>query len=68
VLELDAAIEERARRAFPVEPVRTLDAIHLATATLANSLVPELTVLSLDRRIRASAREMGFPLSPKGDP
>jgi hypothetical protein len=63
--ELDSAIVERARHPFPAEPVRTLDAIHLATAALALSLVPEMAVLSLDRRMRASAREMGFRLLPE---
>jgi predicted nucleic acid-binding protein len=68
VFELEASIVERARRPFPAEPVRTLDAIHLATAALAHSLVPEMAVLSLDRRVRASARQMGFPLLPQGEP
>jgi PIN domain len=68
VFELDSAVAERARRPFPTEPVRTLDAIHLATATLANSLVPEMAVLSLDRRVRLSARQLGFTLLPERDP
>lgn len=67
VFELDAAIAERARRPFPPEPIRTLDAIHLATAALAQSLVPDMAVLSLDRRVRASARQMGFALLPKDE-
>ena len=54
-----------ARRPFPAEPIRTLDAIHLATATLAQSLVSELAVLSLDDRVRASARQMGFRVLPE---
>jgi hypothetical protein len=61
---LDAGIVERARRPFPAEPIRTLDAIHLATATLAQSLVPELAVLSLDDRVRVAARQMGFRVVP----
>ena len=65
VFDLDAEIVERARRPFPAEPIRTLDAIHLATATLAQSLVPELAVLSLDDRVRASARQMGFRVLPE---
>ncbi len=62
--ELDREIVERARRPFPVEPVRTLDAIHLATAAFAHALVPDLVVLSLDGRVRAAARQMGFSLQP----
>jgi predicted nucleic acid-binding protein len=62
---LDAEVAERARRPFPAEPIRTLDAIHLATAVLARSLVDELAVLSLDERIRHSAEQMGFQVLPK---
>jgi predicted nucleic acid-binding protein len=61
-------VAERARRPFPAEPIRTLDAIHLATAALANSLVPELAIVSLDRRVRRSARELGFTLLPEPEP
>jgi len=68
VFELDAAVAERARRPFPAEPIRTLDAVHLATATLANALVPEMAVVSLDRRVRHSARELGFTLLPEQTP
>lgn len=64
VFDLDPEIVERARRPFPGEPIRTLDAIHLATASLAQSLVPELSVLSLDDRVRSSARQMGFRVLP----
>jgi predicted nucleic acid-binding protein len=58
-------IADRARRSFPVEPVRSLDAIHLATALAAGSVVPNLEILSLDERIRNSARELGFRLQPR---
>ena len=68
VFDLDAAIVERARRPFPAEPIRTLDAIHLATASLAHTLVPDIAVLSLDRRVRASAGLMGFELLPEREP
>jgi predicted nucleic acid-binding protein len=64
VFDLDAEVTERARRPFPAEPIRTLDAIHLATAVLARSLVPDLTVLSLDERVRRSAEQMGFRVLP----
>jgi predicted nucleic acid-binding protein len=64
VFDLDAEVMERARRPFPAEPVRTLDAIHLATALLARSLVPDLALLSLDERVRRSAEQLGFRLLP----
>lgn len=60
-LSLD--IVERARRAFPVEPVRTLDAIHLASALAVHSTI-RVELLSLDDRIRRAGRELGFRLQP----
>lgn len=64
VLALDEPVLERARRAFPAEPVRTLDALHLASALEARRAVPELGMLSLDDRVRASAADLGFDLLP----
>jgi predicted nucleic acid-binding protein len=63
ILRLDAAIVERARRPFPLEPIRTLDAIHLASALSARALVPGLALLTLDERIRSTALRLGFQLS-----
>ena len=64
VLQLDEEVSDRARRPFPGEPLRTLDAIHLASALRARSLVPECRLLSLDEKVRSSARELGFQLVP----
>jgi len=64
IFNLDAEVVERACRPFPAEPIRTLDAIHLATAVLAGSLVPDLALLSLDERVRDSAKQMGFRVLP----
>jgi hypothetical protein len=61
---LDEAIIERARRPFPAEPVRTLDAIHLASALTARRAIPDLAMLSLDNRIRRAADRLGFRLLP----
>ena len=61
-LSLD--IVERARRAFPVEPVRTLDAIHLASALAVRSTIPGVELLSLDDRIRRAGEQLGFRLQP----
>ncbi|HEX2711028.1 MAG TPA: PIN domain-containing protein, partial [Candidatus Acidoferrales bacterium] len=57
-------IVERARRAFPVEPVRTLDAIHLASALAVRSIIPGVELLSLDDRIRRTGEQLGFRLQP----
>jgi predicted nucleic acid-binding protein len=51
---------ERAARPFPVEPVRTLDAIHLATALEFAAAFPDLRVLSFDRRVRDNAEALGI--------
>jgi predicted nucleic acid-binding protein len=64
LLALEEEISERARRPFPIEPVRTLDAIHLASALAARKAVSDVAVLSLDDRIRKTAGRLGFPLSP----
>jgi predicted nucleic acid-binding protein len=61
---LDEEIIERARRPFPAEPVRTLDAIHLASALIARKAVPDLAILSLDGRVRTAADRLGFQLLP----
>jgi predicted nucleic acid-binding protein len=47
---------------FPLEPVRTLDAIHLITARMLGVPPGEVLLLSRDRRVRANAAAMGFAL------
>ena len=64
VFSIDGEIAERARQSFPREPIRTLDAIHLATALAARGLVTEMQLLSLDERIRRTAAELGFEVVP----
>jgi len=65
LLRLGPDVLQRARRPFPAEPIRTLDALHLASALVARAAVPGLTFLSLDDRLRASARELGFSVTPR---
>lgn len=57
-------IVERARHPFPAEPVRTLDAIHLASALAVRSVVPGVELLSLDDLIRRAGAQLGFRLQP----
>lgn len=64
LFRIDDEVIERARRPFPVEPIRTLDALHLSTAVLARSLVPDLLLLARDRRVRDNGRALGFELVP----
>jgi len=63
-MRIEGDVVERARRPFPVEPVRTLDAIHLASALLASARVADLGLLSLDERVRAAGRALGLPVVP----
>jgi predicted nucleic acid-binding protein len=64
LLALDEEILERARRPFPAEPVRTLDAIHVASAVTARRAVPDLAMLTLDGRIRQAAARLGLIVVP----
>ena len=52
----------RAGRAFPVEPVRTLDAIHLATLEALGELPSLATIVTRDVRIRENALALGYGL------
>ena len=61
---LDAETYLRLRRPFPEEPIRTLDALHLAGALAARREIPEIRLLSLDRRVRENARALGFAVEP----
>ena len=63
-LAITEAILERARLPFVGGPVRTLDAIHLASAIEGRGAVPGLVLLSLDERMRKSARALGFGIVP----
>lgn len=54
----------RARRPFPEEPLRTLDALHLASALVARQAAPDLALLALDERVRRCGRALGFDLAP----
>lgn len=60
----DEPVLERARRAFPHEPIRTLDALHLASALEARRAVPNLELLSLDERVRRAGADLGFEVHP----
>ena len=65
VLRLSAEIVDRARHRFPAEPIRTLDALHLASALAARSGVAGVELLSLDDRIRRAGEQLGFRLQPE---
>ncbi|MGE5346515.1 MAG: type II toxin-antitoxin system VapC family toxin [Acidithiobacillales bacterium] len=60
LLEITPAIRIRAAEPFPVEPVRTLDAIHLATALQVATAFPGLSVLTFDERILSNLEPLGL--------
>jgi predicted nucleic acid-binding protein len=64
LLRVDRDVVERTRRPFPGEPLRTLDALHVASAIVARQALPGLAVLSLDQKVRESAAGLGFKVFP----
>jgi len=48
------------QRCHPAVPVRTLDAIHVATCDLVN----DFPLAATDTRLRAAAHCLGIPLFP----
>ena len=60
VMAVTDAVLARVRRPFPVEPVRTLDAVHLATAELLGEPPALVTVVTRDARVRDNARALGY--------
>jgi len=60
LMEINADVRKRASEPFPVEPVRALDAIHLATALEFLKTHPNLAILSFDHRIRKNLAPLGL--------
>jgi predicted nucleic acid-binding protein len=60
VLDVDRAVLARVRRPFPIEPIRTLDAVHLATIELLGEAPQLVTVVTRDARVRENAQAFGF--------
>jgi hypothetical protein len=59
-MALTDSVLARAGSPFPIEPVRTLGAIHLATAMAFSKAYPELEMLTFDRRISENATALGL--------
>lgn len=64
ILALDDEVLRRAREVFPVEPVRSLDAIYLASMRLLDDELGGVEVFSCDERVRQNAAALGFVLVP----
>jgi predicted nucleic acid-binding protein len=60
ILDVDRAVLARVRRPFPVEPIRTLDAVHLATTALLGEAPQLVTIVTRDARVRENAQALGF--------
>jgi predicted nucleic acid-binding protein len=61
-LELTPHVLARVLEPFPI-PVRTLDAIHLASADFLRGQKQTVEVASYDDRMSSAARKMGFSIS-----
>ncbi len=60
LMEISENVRAGAARAFPIEPVRTLDAIHLSTVLLFIEAFPNLQLLTFDQRIGENAQALGI--------
>lgn len=60
IVAVTDAVLARVGRPFPMEPIRTLDAIHLATAELLGEPPPLMVVVTRDARVRDNARALGY--------
>jgi predicted nucleic acid-binding protein len=63
VVDVERTVLARVRRPFPVEPVRTLDALHLATMELLAEARQLVTVVTRDSRVRQNAEALGFTVA-----
>lgn len=59
-LGMTAEVVDRASRPFPVEPLRSLDAIHLASALELIQVYPDMKILTFDKRIIENIGPLGL--------
>lgn len=67
VLEISAEVARRAEEGFPREPVRTLDAVHLASALVLRRAFPDLAVATADERVRVNSQQLGLTLATEAN-
>jgi hypothetical protein len=60
VIAVTDAVLTRAGRPFPVEPIRTLDGIHLASIELLCEAPQLVTVVTRNGRVAKNARALGY--------
>lgn len=63
VVAVSDDVLRRVARPFPVEPIRTLDAVHLAAAELLGEPPQLMTIVTRDARIRDNARALGYTVA-----
>ena len=61
---LSERVLARARASLPGDPVRTLDALHVATAMIIGEQLGSVSVLSFDLRVRECLQRLGLPVLP----
>ena len=65
---LSDEVMSRPRTAFPTESVRTVDALHLATALVFQDALGAVHVVPFDERIRATAVALDLAILPAPPP
>jgi predicted nucleic acid-binding protein len=60
VVAITDEILARVGRRFPVEPVRTLDAVHLATVESIGEPPPLVSIVTRDDRVIENAKALGY--------
>lgn len=60
VVAVTGDVLARVRRPFPIEPVRTLDAVHIATAESLGDPPQLMTIVTRDNRVRENATALGY--------
>jgi predicted nucleic acid-binding protein len=63
VVAVTDAVLARVRRPFPIEPIRTLDAVHLATVELFGEPPALTTIVTRDARVRDNAEALGYAVA-----
>lgn len=63
IVAISDEVLTRAGRLFPIEPVRTLDAIHIATAELLGDPPPLIAFITRDKRVADNARALGYSIA-----
>ena len=59
-MSIDESVVTGATEDFPVEPVRSLDAIHLSVASEYKKLYPALRMLTTDTRLKQNTASLGL--------